>query len=274
MENTSFNSVQSWLKHESTKGEQGSHTPGLLKLWVGPAQIFPCFTSARGRVNVTWGYTNQELAFSLLICFMNGGRSSSFLFLASFYIFPQTWLWNIVNVLIPICSRAPMRGQKRAGTDSPDIPAGWTVLTQHRKTLLPPETKQRFREQVTHVCPWWKFSSSTLEHVLVSCGSQIFPNHHLIYLPSSLALQDPGWMFSGSDTYLNQGIIAQHFSWRATGVLTCYLMALRCVRSSWSGAGFCAISGILNLNTRLRLLGQECMFLNILCPLDLRLRSV
>lgn len=81
-------------------------------------------------------------------------------------------------------------------------------------------------------------------------------------------------MSSGSDTYLNQGIIAQHFSVRATAELACYLMALSCVRSSWSGAGFCAKSGILNLNTRLRLLGHKCMFVNILCSLDLRLCSV
>lgn len=103
--------------------------------------------------------------------------------------------------------------------------------------------------------------------------SPAFPNYHLIYLSSSLALQDLGWMSSGSNTYLNQGNIAQHFSVRATAELACYLRVLSCVRSSWSGAGFCAKSGILSLNTRLRLLGQECMLLDILCSLDLRLCS-
>lgn len=90
-----------------------------------------------------------------------------------------------------------------------------------------------------------------------------FSNHNPVYLPSSLVLQDLGWMSSGSDTYLNQGIIAHHFSVRATVELACYLTALSCFRSSWSGAGFCAKSGILSL-------GQGCMFLNIPCSLDLR----
>lgn len=176
-------------------------------------------------------------------------------------------------MLISIFSSAAMHGQRRVGTDSPDVPAGWIVLTQHRKTLLSPETKYRFREHVTClplVEVLW-FYSWACPGLLWSPG---FPNHHLIYLSSSLALQDLGWKSSGSDTSLSQGLSAQHFSVRATAGLACYLMALSCVRSSRSGAGFCAKSGILSLNIRLRLLGQECMFLNILCSLVLRLCSM
>lgn len=119
MENTPFDSVQSWLKHESNKGEQGSNSPGLLQLWLGLALFFSCFPSARGRVNVTWGYTNQELAFSLLICFRNAGRRQVLHFYCWFLYLPSDMtLCNIVKVLIPICSSAPMHGQKRVGTDS------------------------------------------------------------------------------------------------------------------------------------------------------------
>lgn len=67
MEKTPFNSVQSWLKHESTKGEHGSHhSPGLLKVSVGSAHLpFSCSPPAWNGANVMWGFTNQELAFSL-----------------------------------------------------------------------------------------------------------------------------------------------------------------------------------------------------------------
>lgn len=79
IEKTPFNSVQSWLKHESTKGEHGfHHSPGLLKVWVGSAHPpFPGLLPARNGVNVTWGYTNQELVFRLPVI-RNGVRSSFF----------------------------------------------------------------------------------------------------------------------------------------------------------------------------------------------------
>lgn len=156
---------------------------------------------------------------------MEGGAVPSFLLLVFIYSLRHDCL-RIVEVLIPICSSAPMHGQRTVGTDSLDMPAGWTVLTQHRKILLPPET--RFREHVTHIWPLvevLQFYSWACPGLLWSPG---FPNHNPVYLPSSLVLQDLGWMSSGSDTYLNQGIIAHHFSVRATVELACYLTALSC----------------------------------------------
>lgn len=56
------------------------------------------------------------------------------------------------------------------------------------------------------------------------------------------------------------------------GKLGCCFMALSCVRSSGSGAGFCycAESGIHCVNSRLRLLGQGCVLSDILYTLDLQ----
>lgn len=56
------------------------------------------------------------------------------------------------------------------------------------------------------------------------------------------------------------------------GKLGCCFMALSCVRSSGSGAGFCycAESGIHCVNSRLRLLGQGCVLSDVLYTLDLQ----
>lgn len=133
MEKTPFNTVQSWLKHEGTKGEDSSHHfPGLLRVWVGAAHLpFSCLPPARNGGNLMWGCTNRELAFSLPVL-RNGVRSISFF---NWYIlYPPSDL--------PVCPLRPGSSGTAIGN-----------------------TQQ--------VCPFLKCPCSTPECSLTSCGPQV-----------------------------------------------------------------------------------------------------
>lgn len=60
IEKTPFNSVQSWLKHEGTKGEDSSHHSPRL---CGLVQLI-CLPPVRNGGNVRRGYTDKEFTFS------------------------------------------------------------------------------------------------------------------------------------------------------------------------------------------------------------------
>lgn len=146
---------------------------------------------------------------------------------------------------------------------------------QHGKMLLPPKTRlfrYKLKEHIIHVCPWWKCYSPTLEHALASCGPQVSQTISLFTslhsLPCRIWDENPLAVIHSCIMALQFSISLQEQQWERQAGLLLYSSEPCYISQSGADFGPCVESRTHCVNTRLKLLGQECVLLNTLCTLD------